>query len=288
MQSIELIIPVRTADVEGLSVRRVLPFFKRRMVGPFIFLDHFGPAKFGIGEGIDVRPHPHIGLATVTYLFEGEMIHRDTLGSQQIIRPGDVNWMTAGKGIAHSEHTSTNERGRLHHVHGLQSWVALPKEAEECEPEFFHYAESTLPEIYQPGVKLRVIAGTAYGNSAPTKIYSPLFYIEVHIEASASLTLPQEYSERAVYIVSGDCAINDEPVAEANMAVLAAGKMILTAKTAAHVILLGGEPFPEPRYIYWNFVSSSKERLEKAKIDWKEGRFEKIPGDDKEFVPLPE
>lgn len=269
-------------------MRRVLPYAKQRMVGPFIFFDHMGPAEFGVGEGIDVRPHPHIGLATVTYLFEGEIIHRDSLGSLQAITPGAVNWMTAGKGIAHSERTGIHERGHLHHAHGIQSWVALPKEAEECEPEFFHHPAGSLPEIDMPGVKLRLIAGKAYGHIAPVKTYSPLFYVEAHMEAGSVLSLPSGYSKNALYVIAGDVSIGGETVAPINMAVLTPGEKTLTAQSPAHVMLLGGEPFPEPRYIFWNFVSSSEMRLEQAKRDWKEGRFGKIPGDDKEFIPLPE
>lgn len=287
MPNIELNIPARQKDLGGFTVRRVLPYAKRRMVGPFIFFDHIGPAEFGAGEGIDVRPHPHIGLATVTYLFEGEIIHRDSLGSLQPITPGAVNWMTAGRGITHSERTGENERGHLHHAHGIQTWVALPREAEECEPEFFHHPAESLPEINLPGVKLRIIAGEAYGKRAPVKTYSPIFYVEAHMEAGSSLDLPS-YSERALYALSGDLAVNNEAVTPATMAVLAPSAMKLTAKSSAHVILLGGEPFPEPRYIDWNFVSSSEVRLEQARRDWKEGRFAKVPGDDKEFIPLPE
>lgn len=288
MSNIDLIIPSRKKDLGSFTVSRILPYEKRRMVGPFIFFDHLGPAEFGAGEGIDVRPHPHIGLATVTYLFEGEIIHRDSLGSQQAITPGAVNWMTAGRGITHSERTGANERGHLHHAHGIQTWVALPKEAEECDPEFFHHPAEALPEISLPGVKLRLIAGSAYDHVAPVKTYSPIFYVEASMEAGSALTLPEEYSERALYAIVGDVAIDGETIAPGNMAVLKPGKKNITANSSAHVMLLGGEPLEEPRYIFWNFVSSSEERLEKAKRDWQEGRFSKIPGDDKEFIPLPE
>lgn len=285
---IDLTITPRFKDIGNFSVGRILPYAKHRMVGPFIFLDHMGPADFDEGQGIDVRPHPHIGLATVTYLFAGEIIHRDTLGSHQAIRPGDVNWMTAGRGIAHSERTGSDERGHPHALHGLQSWVALPTHEEECEPAFYHHPASTLPDLQLPGVNLRIIAGTAYGATAPVKTYSPIFYVEAKMEAGATLTIPSEYSERALYIISGDAMANGEAIAEHTMAVFTTGEAIITANTPTHLVLLGGEPFPEPRYIYWNFVSSSEARLEQAKRDWAEGRFGKVPGDELEFIPLPE
>ena len=288
MSTIDLRIEARQKDLGGFTVRRVLPYATHRMVGPFIFFDHMGPAEFAVGEGIDVRPHPHIGLATVTYLFAGEIIHRDSLGSVQAITPGAVNWMTAGSGITHSERTGINERGHLHHAHGIQTWVALPKEAEECEPEFFHHTAESLPEIDMPGIKLRILAGEAYGQRAPVKTYSPIFYVEAYMERGSSLTLPANYSERAMYVVDGDVAVNGEAVAPATMAVFRSGAKVLTAQSKAHIMLLGGEPFPERRYIFWNFVSSSEARLEQAKSDWQEGRFPTIPGDDKEFIPLPE
>lgn len=289
MSKIDLTIIPREKDLgDGFIVHRILPYATRRMVGPFIFLDHMGPVQFKSGDGIDVRPHPHIGLATVTYLFEGEIIHKDTLGSDQAITPGDVNWMTAGRGIAHSERTGSDERGHLHNVHGLQSWVALPIDHEECEPEFFHHKSETLPEVNIPGIKLRIIAGTAYGQKSPAKIYSPLFYVEAKLAAGESLTLPKEYSERAAYVISGELETDGDVIKALSMAVFEKGEAVIKAKTDTHVMLLGGEPFAEPRYIYWNFVSSSQERLDKAKLDWKEGRFGKVPGDENEFIPLPE
>lgn len=286
---IELTIPPREADIGGLHVRRLLPFVKRRMLGPFIFLDHMGPAQFGAGEGLDVRPHPHIGLATVTYLFDGEIIHKDTLGSDLPITPGAVNWMTAGAGISHSERTGTNERGHLHAVHGLQSWVALPKEFEEQQPEFFHHAASSIPQLELRGVTLRVIAGTAYGMTSPVQIHSPLFYVDVHIQPGATVDVPSEYSERGAYIINGRVRINHDPVEPHTLPVfLPQGTIKITAQTQAHLVLLGGEPLPERRFIWWNFVSTSQERIEQARQDWSAGRFGKIPGDDVEFVPLPQ
>jgi len=287
MSDIELIIPARQKDLGGFSVNRLLPSAKRRMVGPIIFFDHLGPAEFAASEGIDVRPHPHIGLATVTYLFEGEMIHRDSLGSFQEITPGDVNWMTAGKGIAHSERTSAQERGHAHKIHGIQTWVALPKNVEECDPEFFHHAAQSLPQINLPGASLRIIAGAAYGQTSPVKTFSPIFYVEAHLEKGAILEIPQNYSERAVYVVSGDVSLNNEKIEPQTMVIFNKNAKNLIAKSSAHLILLGGEPLTEPRHIYWNFVSSSPERIEQAKSDWENGRFAKIPGDEKEFIPLP-
>jgi len=286
---IELTIPPREADIGGLTVRRLLPFVKRRMLGPFIFLDHMGPAEFGAGEGVDVRPHPHIGLATVTYLFAGEIIHKDTLGTDLPITPGAVNWMASGSGISHSERTGADERGHLHAVHGLQSWVALPKEFEEQRPEFFHHSAQTIPHLDLRGVTLRVIAGTAYGMTSPTQIHSPLFYVDVHMQPGATLDVPSEYSERGAYIIQGRVRINHDPVEPHTLPVfLPEGKIQIEAETQAHLVLLGGEPLPEKRFIWWNFVSTSQERIEQAKADWVAGRFGRIPGDEVEFVPLPQ
>lgn len=289
MGLVELTIETRERDLGGFSVRRILPFAKRRMVGPFIFLDHIGPAEFATGQGIDVRPHPHIGLATVTYLFAGEIFHRDTLGNAQEISPGAVNWMTAGRGIAHSERTSAEERAHTHSIHGLQSWVALPKEYEEKAPDFYHHAAHTLPEFTLGDASLKLICGRAYGHEAPVTTYSPLFYVEATLPAGGQLTLPKEYKERALYLVKGALRIGNTSVSPAQMTVFSPGETItVEAKEASHFMLLGGDPFPEQRFIWWNFVSSSEERLVQAKEDWVNGRFGKIPGDEKEFIPLPE
>jgi redox-sensitive bicupin YhaK (pirin superfamily) len=288
MALIELTIPPREADIGGLTVRRLLPWRERRMIGPFIFLDHMGPAQYGPGEGIDVRPHPHIGLSTVTYLFAGEIMHKDTLGSDQAIRPGAVNWMTAGAGISHSERTGADERGRPHAVHGLQSWVALPKEYEENTPEFFHHDASAIPQLDLNGVCLRVAAGEAYGMTAPAKTYSPLFYVEAKMNAGATLELPAQYRERGVYVINGAVRIGGTAVAPHSLPVIEPGGPVkIEATSDAHLMLLGGDPLPEKRFIWWNFVSTAQERIEQAKADWRAGRFGKIPGDDKEFVPLP-
>ncbi|MFZ6875108.1 pirin family protein [Undibacterium sp. Di27W] len=288
MSLISLTIPARSKDLGGFTVGRILPFAKRHLVGPFIFLDHMGPAQFEAGQGMDVRPHPHIGLATVTYLFEGGMYHRDSLGSQQEILAGDVNWMTAGRGITHSERNSPEQRAQTRTTHGLQSWVALPKEFEEIEPEFHHHAADSLPAFIINNVALKLIAGSAYGHTAPVKIFSPLFYVEAKMPAGTQLQVPAEYAERALYLISGDVHVEGETIAERTMPVFAEGADVtITATSDAHLVLLGGATLPEQRYIYWNFVSTSEARIEQAKNDWKNGRFAKVPGDD-EFIPLPE
>lgn len=285
---IDLTIPPREADIGGLHVRRILPYVKRRMVGPFIFLDHMGPAHFAAHQGIDVAPHPHIGLATVTYLFSGEIFHRDTLGSAQTITPGAVNWMTAGRGIAHSERTTPAEKSQPHDAHGLQSWVALPKEVEECAPEFFHHSADTLPEFDVKDANVRLIAGSLYGHTSPVKLYSPLFYAAVTLPEGGVMELPRDYAERSLYLLNGGLRIADARIAPATMPVFGNGETIkIEAEEASSFVILGGDPLPEPRYIDWNFVSSSKERLLQARDDWRHQRFGKIPGDDKDFVPLP-
>jgi redox-sensitive bicupin YhaK (pirin superfamily) len=289
MSLIELTIGPREKDLGGFSVRRILPFAKRRMVGPFIFLDHMGPAQFAAGHGMDVRPHPHIGLATVTYLFEGEIHHRDTLGSSQEILPGAVNWMTAGRGIAHSERTGAEERARPHTAHGLQSWVALPKEYEEIAPEFHHHSTETLPEFSHQGVDFKLICGRALSHEAPVKVYSPIFYLEAKMSAGSRFTLPPEYRERALYLVSGKLRIGSTIIHPLTLPVFeSGGDIAIEAMEDSRLMLLGGEPFPEPRFIWWNFVSTSEDRIVQAKEDWKAGRFGVIQGDDKEFIPLPE
>jgi redox-sensitive bicupin YhaK (pirin superfamily) len=259
------------------------------MVGPFTFFDHMGPAVFGQGQGLDVRPHPHVCLATVTYLFEGEIDHRDSLGSFQTIRPGDINWMTAGRGIVHSERSPQAAREKESRVHGLQLWVALPRADEETAPSFHHYPGATLPEIAKGGVELRVLAGTAYGLTSPVEIRSPLFYVDVRLSPGGVLELPGEHSERAVYVVEGTLRSGDEAFEPGRMLVFAKeANVVLSTDQPCRIVLLGGEPLDGPRYIDWNFVASSKERIERAKRDWKEGRFPKVPGDEVEFIPLPD
>lgn len=285
---IDLIIDPRPRDMGGFQVRRVLPYANRRMVGPFIFFDEMGPAQFEAGTGMDVRPHPHIGLATVTYLFEGEIVHRDSLGVVQAIRPGDVNWMTAGRGIAHSERTPTDRRDGSMRVHGIQSWVALPAEAEETEPSFFHHPKASLPRIAFGDVTVRVIAGTAFGHVSPVKVFSPTLYCDAFFVNEGSLTLGNEHRDRAVYVLVGRVVIDGEAINPNQMAVLKPGdEVTITAVEASRVMLLGGAPMDEPRHIWWNFVSSSQDRIDRAKADWRDQKFGAVPGE-KEFIPLPE
>ena len=268
---------------------RVLPAEARRHVGPFVFFDHMGPADFAAGHGLDVRPHPHIGLATVTYLFDGEIVHRDSLGSHQPIRPGDVNWMTAGCGIVHSERTGPELRRTGSRTHGLQLWVGFPLAHEETEPEFHHHPATTLPSLEVSGARIRVLAGSAFGETSPVKSFSPLFYSDVVLPAGRELPLPHEREERAAYVIDGTIACGSERAERGRMIVFAPGAhMALHAITDARIALLGGAPLDGERHIWWNFVSSSKDRIEQAKEDWKEGRFPKVPGDEAEFIPLPE
>jgi redox-sensitive bicupin YhaK (pirin superfamily) len=286
--TIELVIRARPRDLGGFSVRRVLPSTQRRMIGPFIFFDHMGPADMAAGTGMDVRPHPHIGLATVTYLFEGEIFHRDSLGSAQAITPGAVNWMVAGSGIVHSERTRGALRVTGQRVHGIQAWVALPLDAEESLARFSHHPENTLPVVEGPGMQLRIIAGTAFGKTSPVEVSSPTLYVDVALAAGSSFTVPAEHTERALYVASGviDCA--RDTFEEGELIVLARGRSVsLNALSNARLLLLGGEPLEGPRFIDWNFVSSSKERIERAKRDWLEQRYPKVPGDELEFTPLP-
>jgi len=286
--AIEMIIEARKRDLGDFSVARLLPSARRKLVGPFIFFDHMGPVTFAAGQGIDVRPHPHINLATVTYLFEGEIVHRDSLGSLQPIRPGAINWMTAGKGIVHSERTGPDTRKTGSRLHGLQLWVALPKAHEEAEPNFRHYPATALPELELRGARIRVLAGTAYDVASPVQTLSPLFYAEATVPAGGELPLPGEHQERAAYIVEGSVRCGAERVEASRMIVFAPGSApVLQAESAARVMLLGGAPMDGERHIWWNFVSSSRERIEQAKRDWEEGRFPPVPGET-EFIPLPD
>jgi redox-sensitive bicupin YhaK (pirin superfamily) len=283
------VIDARPRDLGGFEVRRVLPSAARRMVGPFTFFDQMGAAIFAPGQGLDVRPHPHIGLATVTYLFKGEILHRDSLGCHQPIRPGDINWMTAGRGIVHSERTPPEQRENGSQLYGLQLWVALPLAHEETAPSFHHHPGATLPERIHGGVHLRVLAGSAYDLTSPVEIMSPLFYVDAVMSAGSELALPTGHEERAVYVVDGALCCGAQRADVGRMLVFAKeAKVVLHAETATRIVLIGGAPMDGERYIDWNFVSSSKERLERARRDWKEGRFPKVPGDDIEFIPLPE
>jgi redox-sensitive bicupin YhaK (pirin superfamily) len=259
------------------------------MVGPFIFWDQMGPAEFPIGEGIDVRPHPHIGLATVTYVFEGQIMHRDSLGSEQVITPGDVNWMTAGRGIVHSERTEASwkaEAGRK--MFGIQSWVALPQAAEEAAPDFHHHRAGALPLIEAEGKRVRIIAGSLYGKTSPVRTFSEMFYADAALAAGARLPLPAGHEERAIYIADGTIDIAGDNFEAGRLLVFRPGDEItVAALTPSRLLLLGGEPMDGPRHIWWNFVSSSRERIEQAKEDWAQKRFGLVPGDEIDFIPLP-
>jgi len=283
------IIDARPRDVGGFAVGRVLPSVARRLVGPFIFFDHMGPADLVPGRGIDVLPHPHIGLATVTYLFNGEIVHRDSLGSDQSIRPGDINWMIAGRGIVHSERTGPEQRRAGSRLHGLQLWVALPSAYEETDPEFHHHQADTLPLIDIAGARVRVLAGSAFGQTSPVKTFAPLFYADVAMPAGCELVVPNEHEERAAYVAEGRITCGNEHAERGRMLVFARGaEVALRATSDARMVLIGGAPIDGERHIWWNLVSSSKARIEQAKLDWKEGRFPKVPGDEAEFMPLPE
>jgi redox-sensitive bicupin YhaK (pirin superfamily) len=287
--SVELLVEARPRDVGGFAVRRALPSMGRRLVGPFTFFDHMGPADLSPGSGIDVRPHPHIGLATVTYLFDGEIDHRDSLGSFQTIRPGDVNWMFAGRGIVHSERSNPEFRARGGRVHGIQSWVALPLEHELTDPRFEHHPQATIPRVVLPGVTLSVIAGTAYGERSPVNVLSPTLYVHARIEKGAVLPVEDGHEDRAIYIVEGTVVCEATSLQAGTLAVLRSGTTVMVkAEDTVLVMIVGGARLSGERHIEWNFVSSSKERIEQAKRDWTEQRFPKVPGDEIEYIPLPE
>jgi redox-sensitive bicupin YhaK (pirin superfamily) len=285
---VETAILPRARDLGGFEVRRALPSARRQMVGPFIFFDQMGPAELLVGSGLDVRPHPHIGLATVTYLLQGEILHRDSLGTIQPIRPGDVNWMTAGRGIAHSERTPEAARLSKGRLFGLQAWVALPEGAEETDAAFSHHEKARLPLIDGEGKKTRIIAGSLYGETSPVPTFSSMFYADASLEAGARLPLPVEHEERAVYVVEGEIEIAGDRFAAPHLLIFRPGDAItVTGVSNARLLLLGGAPMDGPRYIWWNFVSSSKDRIEVAKADWRAGRFGPVPGET-EHIPLPE
>lgn len=281
-----LLITPREKELGGFSVRRVLPTKERKMVGPWIFFDHMGPADFAAGEGVDVRPHPHVNLATVTYLFEGEMLHRDSLGSYQVIRPGDINLMVAGRGIVHSERETPETHHRDHRTHGLQLWLALPEADEEIDPAFHHYADADIPRVEVEGVPVRVMMGSAFGATSPVRTFAETLYLEATLKEGQSLTLP-DVEERAVYVVGGEIRAADTAIGEHSMAIFERGTAItLTATRDARIAVVGGEPLGH-RYIEWNFVSTRRERIEQAKADWQAGRFPRIPDDHDEYIPLP-
>jgi redox-sensitive bicupin YhaK (pirin superfamily) len=284
---VELMLDPVTKDLGDFVVRRTLPATDRQRIGPFIFFDHMGPADFKPGSGVNVRPHPHIGLATITYLFAGKIMHRDSLGNAQAIEQGAINWMTAGRGIVHSERSPEELKQSGSHLHGIQAWVALPVELEETEPRFEHYPAEDVPEVNLDGVKLRVIVGQAYGSVSPVRASSETLYVEANLDAGADLLLPAGIDELAVYVVNGDIDIGDCPVTAGRMAVIEAGSdAVARARTTTKLMLLGGACLPGQRYLWWNFVSSSKERMEQAKKDWREQRFGEIPGET-ELMPLP-
>jgi len=291
IDAVDMIIlpPVRDLG-DGFTVRRALPSAHRRTVGPFIFFDQAGPVTFSAGEGLDVRPHPHIGLATVTYLLQGELLHRDSLGSVQTIRPGAVNWMTAGRGIVHSERTGEDVRSAGGPLFGLQTWVALPKQHEETAPAFFHHEASDIPQADAGGVSIRVVAGSSDGMTSPVQTFSDTLYADISLADGARYQLKAEHIERAAYVISGALTV------EGQTGGFAAGELvifkpdaeiILRADGPTRLMLVGGEPLAEPRHIFWNFVSSSQERIEQAKADWQQNRFDRVPGET-EFIPLPE
>jgi len=282
------LIAPRVHDIGGLEVRRAIPTVQLRSIGPFVFVDQMGPAVLDPGHGIDVRPHPHIGLATVTFLWSGAIGHRDSLGSDQVIRPGDVNWMTAGRGIAHSERTPPAERASGHPLHGMQTWVALPKGYEEVEPAFFHHPAAALPQQRRNGAWVRVIAGRAYGEESPVQVFADTLNVAIDVDAGAELDLDAGHRERALYVLDGQAQLDGVDLPVQHLVVPAEGaRGRLRAKTPVKAMLLGGEPLDGHRHLWWNFVSSSQERIEQARQDWAQGRFATVPGDETEFIPLP-
>lgn len=273
-------------DLGGFSVSRIIPNINQRSVGPFVFVDHMGPAEFPAGKGINVRPHPHIGLATISYLMEGSMLHRDSLGSIQEIFPGDVNWMTAGKGIVHSERETIETRGKDHVLNGLQCWVALPESKTEMEPSFLHINRAELPYIHKEKILLRLIAGEAYNYTSPVKTYSPMFYLDAITEAGAVVERPCGKSETACYVISGSVKIGDETFEAGQFVMLEDEESIETIENSRY-FLLGGEKMAKQPILRWNFLAYSEEKIKEAEERWRNGQFPTIPGDDNEFIPLP-
>ncbi|MBX4957573.1 pirin family protein [Rhizobium lentis] len=295
MDAIETLIIPRARDLGGFEVRRALPAPKRQMVGPFIFFDQAGPAELLTGQGVDVRPHPHIGLGTVTYLYRGDFHHRDSTGADQIIRPGELNWMVAGRGVSHSERTSAAARGGPNSLFGIQTWLALPESHEDVTPSFEHHAKNALPMIEDNGISARLILGSAYGEQAPARMFSETFYADVELAPAARLPMPDEHEDRAIYIVDGSISVAGQEFGAMQMMVFRPGDRITVAagEKGARIMILGGATFSGPRYIWWNFVASSKERIEEAKAEWRagkwgEGRFDLPIGDRGEFIPLPD
>jgi redox-sensitive bicupin YhaK (pirin superfamily) len=287
--SIDIVIDPRAHDLGDFEVRRVLPFAKRREVGPFVFFDHMGPVVFPPGKGVNVRPHPHIGLATVTYLFDGTILHRDSLGTELTIEPGAVNWMVAGRGIVHSERTTDEDLAAAMPMEGIQAWIGLPEADEETAPSFANHSAADLPVFDRGGVKYRIIAGTAFGETAPVQVFSPMFYLHGEAPAGSMIDLPNGFEERAIYVVDGELSIDGTAYDNFKMIVFTAGATPDIKATAdTRFMQLGGAPLSGKRTIWWNFVSSDKDRMEAAKARWKSGGFEIVPGDAEEFIPLPE
>lgn len=285
---IELMVVPNARDIDGFQVRRALPTARRRLVGPFIFFDRMGPAILRAGEALDVRPHPHIGLSTVTYLFDGKIRHRDSLGTEMVIEPGDVNLMTAGRGIVHSERTPEELRGAPMSVSGLQTWLALPDGQEEVAPVFDHTVKAELPRFEAEGVKGRVVIGSFEGMNSPVAVASKTLYADIRLEAGASVKIPQDAEERAIYTLDGEVSISGDRFPADRLLVFKPGdEIVVSSERGAHFMLFGGDSLGSKRYIWWNFVSSSKERIEQAKEEWRTGRFDIVPGDEEEFVPLP-
>ena len=289
MPNESLILTSRLHDLgDGFQVRRVVPQLRARHIGPFVFFDHMGSVQFAPGAGMDVRPHPHIGLATVTYLFEGAIEHRDSVGNVLTIRPGDVNWMTAGSGIVHSERTPAAERAAGHALHGIQTWVALPRASETVAPSFHHHAASTLPQLDIDGVRLRVIAGDAFGEQSPVAVFARTLYVAAEFAAGSTLTLPPEHAERAIYAADANLRVGGADLAAGEIAVLPAGAAVeISSASAARAMILGGDPLDGERHVWWNFVASSRESIEQAKQLWKAQRMGTVPGES-EFIPLPD
>jgi redox-sensitive bicupin YhaK (pirin superfamily) len=286
--SLETLIVPRTRDLgDGFEVRRALPSAERRMIGPFVFFDQMGPMELRPGRGLDVRPHPHIGLATVTYLFDGEILHRDSLGTVQAIEPGAVNWMTAGSGIVHSERTAPARRAAGGPLFGIQTWVALPKAHEETAPAFAHHGTDALPLVDERGVRVRMIVGSLWGTRSPVETFSEMFYADAALDPAARLAVPADHEERAAYVAAGSIAVDGHAFESGRLLVFRPGAgIVIEATEPARVLLLGGEPMDGPRRVWWNFVSSSPERIEQAKEDWRKGRLGSVPGET-EFIPLP-
>lgn len=290
--SLEVVVVPRTHELsDNFEVRRALPSRQRRMVGPFVFLDQMGPHLFSAGEGLDVRPHPHIGLATVTYLYEGEILHRDSLGTMQAIRPGEVNWMTAGRGIVHSERTAPESRQHESPLFGIQCWVALPQAHEESDPSFAHIGEAELPRLQDAGVTARIVAGSFHGHVSPVHTLSALYQVDLLLQPGARIDVPADYPERAIYVVKGTLDLaNDGDFEAGQLLVLKPGKAVVLRAAGAgscRLLLVGGEPMDGPRYLTWNFVSSSVELIEQAKEDWRAQRFPKVP-EETEYIPMPD